>query len=136
MMPWLYRELSVFPFLFLFYSTTTSLTATLSCFPISRKEDYIPAEKTPPLGIYRIHVLKIARRFGLASAMLDAALSNCVYGMSAEALVKYHKGKSNTTAFSQPTQAGRYLAEAWIHSSPNKKDFPNHQQLLVFDEGV
>lgn len=84
------------------------------------------------MGVYRIHILSVARRLGLASAMLDAALSDCVYGMSSQALINFHKGKANTTAFSQPTQAGRYLAEAWIVSDQDS----NQQRLLVFDEGV
>lgn len=99
------------------------------------RSEYIPAEETPPLGIYRIHVLPIARRLGLASAMLDAALSDCVYGMSAQALIKSHKGKANTTAFSQPTQSGRLLAEAWIQQGVIDRDSSQQQQqLLVFDE--
>lgn len=100
-----------------------------------RRDKYLPDEATPPLAIYRIHVLPFARRFGLASAMLDAALNDCIYAMSSQAIIKLYKGKSNTTAFSQPTQAGKRLANAWIRRDAGSEDEGNERpRLIVFDE--
>lgn len=98
--------------------------------PLDRKE-YLSAEQTPPLGIYRIRVLPCIQRAGLASAMLDAALDDCVYGMKTAALVQMHGSKANTTAFSQPTQAGRRLAERWLQTG--NQGHPT-ARVLVFDE--
>lgn len=100
---------------------------------INGRNDFIPAEKTPPLAIHRIHVLPIARRCGLASALLDAALEDCVYGTSAQSLIKMYDVKANTTAFSQPTQAGRQLAESWIGKGATTEEALLHR-LIVFDE--
>lgn len=63
--------------------------------------------------------------------MLDAALEDCVYGTSAKALLQMYNGKANTTAFSQPTQAGRSLAESWIRRGDSDS---NEGRLVVFDE--
>ncbi|UZJ52175.1 hypothetical protein CBS101457_001495 [Exobasidium rhododendri] len=94
---------------------------------------HLACEDTPPLAIYRIHVLPFARRRGVATAMLDAALQDCVYGMSTRALIEMHGGKGNTAAFSQPTQAGKRLALSWLQ---DKESDPSQQvtQLIVFDE--
>ncbi|PWN40847.1 hypothetical protein IE81DRAFT_201494 [Ceraceosorus guamensis] len=74
-----------------------------------------PAEaRSPPLAVHRIHVLHPARRAGLGVALLDAALAGAVYGMSTASIERMCGGRAGTTAFSQPTQAGRKLAEAWI----------------------
>jgi GNAT superfamily N-acetyltransferase len=96
--------------------------------------DFITADRTPPLAVYRIHVLPIARRLGLASALLDVALEDCVYGTSTKALVEMYDGKANTTAFSQPTQAGRYLAETWIRKGSTTEEEEEASRLIVFDE--
>lgn len=85
-----------------------------------------PSE-TPPVGIHRIYTLPSLRRKGLAARLLDAALEHSVYGLNAEELVrsKSNRGrKSEVVAFSQPTDAGRSLARAWL------KD----EDLIVFQE--
>ena len=61
--------------------------------------------------------------------MLDAALEDCVYGMSAKALTDLCGSRDQTTAFSQPTQAGTRLALHWL-SVPGGRTC----QLFVFDE--
>jgi ribosomal protein S18 acetylase RimI-like enzyme len=93
--------------------------------------DYLSFDATPPLAIYRIHVLPFARRTGLASALLDAALNDCVYGMTGKSLIQQYKGKANTIAFSQPTQLGRQLALSW-----SREGNQTNSALVVFDEAT
>lgn len=99
----------------------------------------IPAEQAPPLGIHRIHVVPLMRRSGVAKALLDAALADCVYGLTAEEVIRTHgRGfKANTTAFSQPTESGRFLAQSWITAADHERpDDGFSRPLLVFEDAV
>lgn len=78
--------------------------------------------------MHRIHVLPALRRCGLAASLLDAALSQAVYGMSAKAIEGLYGGRAGTTAFSQPTEAGRRLAQGWIAKGVGEA------KLFVFGE--
>lgn len=86
--------------------------------------------ETVPLAVHRIYVLSCLRRSGIASAILDAALNDCVYGLDMRGVIHtIGRGfKSNTTAFSQPTESGRLLAERWIEEEGRK------QGVLVFED--
>ena len=92
----------------------------------------LPSSATPPVGIHRIHVIPAFRRSGLASMLLEAATNHSVYGLDLPALEKMYGGRAGTVAFSQPTEAGRKLAERWIRSSrgPNPAPEPS---LIVFE---
>lgn len=74
----------------------------------------LPPAETPPIGVFRIHVIPSWRRTGLASALLDTAADNSVYGFDLVGLVRMYGSRARSVAFSQPTEAGRKLAEAWI----------------------
>ncbi|PWN33879.1 uncharacterized protein FA14DRAFT_190991 [Meira miltonrushii] len=84
-----------------------------------------------PLAIHRIHVISILRRSGIASAMLDAALNDCVYGLDRQEVIRTigQGSKANTTAFSQPTESGRLLAQRWIQEESGESN-----GVLVFQE--
>ncbi|CAO1629678.1 unnamed protein product [Parajaminaea phylloscopi] len=86
----------------------------------------LPPDELPRVGVHRIYVLPSLRRHGLARKLLDAALEHAVYGMSAAKLLASTKGgtKSDAVAFSQPTDAGRSLARAWLQN----------EDLIVFQE--
>jgi DNA mismatch repair protein MSH6 len=88
-------------------------------------------QHVPPLALYRIYVVPALRRAGLASAMLNAALQQCVYGMDGQMLLKRFGGRSNSIAFCQPTDSGRRLAEAWAFHAQNLSP---SRSLLLFDE--
>lgn len=94
--------------------------------------DALPASKTPPVGVFRIHVIPSWRRTGMASALLDAAADNSVYGFDLSGLIKMYGSRARSVAFSQPTEAGRKLAEAWIRKDgPSEADPP--ARLVVFE---
>ncbi|CBQ73762.1 conserved hypothetical protein [Sporisorium reilianum SRZ2] len=76
--------------------------------------DPLPSSQTPPVGVFRIHVIPGWRRTGMASALLDAAADNSVYGFDLGGLVRMYGCRARSVAFSQPTEAGRKLAEDWI----------------------
>ncbi|SPO40683.1 related to ECO1 - Acetyltransferase required for establishment of sister chromatid cohesion [Pseudozyma flocculosa] len=76
----------------------------------------LSASATPPIGVHRIHVIARFRRSGLASRLLDAAADHSVYGLNLARLEQMYGGRAGTVAFSQPTDAGRKLAERWIRS--------------------
>lgn len=84
-----------------------------------------------PLAVHRIHVISILRRSGIASAILDAALNDCVYGMNKQEVIRTigQGSKANTTAFSQPTESGRLLAQRWIREEGEIND-----GVLVFED--
>lgn len=90
--------------------------------------DALPSSKTPPVGVFRIHVITSWRRTGMASALLDAAANNSVYGFDLNGLIKMYGSRARSVAFSQPTEAGRKLAEAWI-----RKDTEESARLIVFE---
>ena len=92
--------------------------------------DALPTSKTPPVGVYRIHVIPAWRRTGLASALLDAAADNSVYGFDLDGLVKMYGSRARSVAFSQPTEAGRKLAEAWIRKDATTEA---STRLVVFE---
>lgn len=92
--------------------------------------DALPSSKTPPVGVYRIHVIPSWRRTGMASALLDAAADNSVYGFDLRGLKEVYGSRARSVAFSQPTEAGRKLAEAWIR----KEDAADAlARLVVFE---
>lgn len=85
-----------------------------------------PAE-TPRVGVHRIYVLPALRRRGIARHLLDAVLDHAVYGMDGQTLVRTTTTsgrKSDVIAFSQPTDAGRSLARAWLQE----------EDLIIFQE--
>lgn len=84
-----------------------------------------------PLAVHRIYVISILRRSGIASAILDAALDDCVYGMHKQEVIRTigQGTKANTAAFSQPTESGRLLAQRWIQEEGGKNN-----GVLVFEE--
>uniref|UniRef100_V5EJI3 DNA mismatch repair proteins mutS family domain-containing protein n=1 Tax=Kalmanozyma brasiliensis (strain GHG001) TaxID=1365824 RepID=V5EJI3_KALBG len=90
--------------------------------------DALASSKTPPVGVFRIHVIASWRRTGMASALLDAAANNSVYGFDMDGLIKMYGSRAKSVAFSQPTEAGRKLAEAWI-----RKDSEGSARLIVFE---
>lgn len=90
--------------------------------------DALPSSQTPPVGVFRIHVIPSWRRTGMASALLDAAANNSVYGFDLDGLIKMYGSRARSVAFSQPTEAGRKLAEAWI-----RKDTTEPARLVVFE---
>lgn len=94
-------------------------------------------EPSPILGVHRIYVLPSLRRLGVGSRLLDAVLDHSVYGQNAEALLRQFGGrKGNVVAFSQPTEAGRRLAEAWLMQGSGKGggDGKAGSGLIVFQE--
>ena len=94
--------------------------------------DALPDSQTPPVGVHRIHVIPSWRRTGMASALLDAAADNSVYGFDLKGLVKTYGSRARAVAFSQPTEAGRKLAEAWIRKDASTTtDSPT--RLIVFE---
>lgn len=96
--------------------------------------DALPLSKTPPVGIFRVHVIPSWRRTGLASALLDAAADNSVYGFDLAALIKTYGCRARSVAFSQPTEAGRKLAEAWIRRDASPAGGSNASPRLVVFE--
>ncbi|CAK9783366.1 hypothetical protein CC85DRAFT_90012 [Cutaneotrichosporon oleaginosum] len=65
-----------------------------------------PTPLPTPLGIHRLFVVPAYRRCGLARAMLDAAASHTVYGCRFDPT-------AGEVAFSQPTDSGRAVMQAW-----------------------
>lgn len=94
--------------------------------------DVLPSSRTPPVGIFRIHVIPTWRRTGMASALLDAAADNSVYGFDLLGLVNMYGSRARSVAFSQPTEAGRKLAEAWIRKEENTAS-ASTARLVVFE---
>lgn len=94
--------------------------------------DALPSSKTPPVGVFRIHVIPSWRRTGMASALLDAAADNSVYGFDLRGLVDQYGSRARAVAFSQPTEAGRKLAEAWIRKDVSQ-DGNASARLVVFE---
>lgn len=82
-----------------------------------RSRARLSCDETPPLGVYRIHVVPALRRAKLGSALLDAALNDCIYGVRGVDVVAQRGGRANTLAFSQLTRDGRALANAWIRGT-------------------
>ncbi len=95
--------------------------------------DALPSTQTPPVGIFRIHVIPTWRRTGLASALLNAAADNSVYGFDLAGLIKMYGSRARAVAFSQPTEAGRKLAEAWIRKDADEKEKKSSVRLVVFE---
>ena len=94
--------------------------------------DALSASQTPPVGVHRIHVIASWRRTGMASALLDAAADNSVYGFDLQGLIRTYGSRAKAVAFSQPTEAGRQLAEAWIRKgAPSTTSSPT--RLIVFE---
>lgn len=93
----------------------------------------LAAELTPPIGIHRIYTLPSLRGHGIARHLLDVVVDNAIYGMSTERLLKERDaaGRSGLVAFSQPTQAGRRLAEGWLRK---RGADPAKPGLVVFQE--
>lgn len=91
----------------------------------------LPSSQTPPLAVHRIHVLPCLRRFGVGSKLLDSVLSHGVYGIGPSELVKMHGGRLGAVAFSQPTMAGRKLAEGWGRKGLKEGE---GKGLVVFEE--
>lgn len=79
--------------------------------------DTSPKLLPTPLGIHRLFVVPAYRGTGLARAMLDAAASHTIYGFNFDPT----KGE---VAFSQPTESGRAVMQAWGKGG-----------VRVFDEG-
>ena len=101
------------------------LTTLANCSPTA-----VPAA-TPSLGIHRVWVMPSLRRLGIGSLLLDTALNKAIYGLNAEAVLRMHsESKDKAVAFSQPTEAGRRLAERWIRAAGNDES----ARLLVFRE--
>lgn len=76
---------------------------------VSRVQDLADISPTPlptPLGIHRLFVVPAYRGTGLARALLDVAAEHTVYGCAFDP-------KAGDVAFSQPTQSGRAVMEAW-----------------------
>ncbi|GMK56659.1 hypothetical protein CspeluHIS016_0304990 [Cutaneotrichosporon spelunceum] len=76
-----------------------------------------PTPLPTPLGIHRLFVVPAYRGCGLARAMLDAASAHTVYGCRFDP-------KAGQVAFSQPTDSGRAVMQAWGKGA-----------VRVFDEG-
>ncbi|KAE8195361.1 hypothetical protein CF336_g3121 [Tilletia laevis] len=86
----------------------------------------LPASQTPPIGLHRIHVVPALRRSRIALTLLDAILEHGVYGQSSERLLLEADGRrAGVVAFSQPTQSGKRLADAWVGTEGG---------LVVFEE--
>lgn len=116
------------------FVTALSLFLTplfLLSFTFTPSRSPLPASQTPPLAVHRIHVLPCLRRFGIGSRLLDSVLSNGVYGIGASELVKMHGGRLGAVAFSQPTMAGRNLAEGWGRKGLKEGE---GKGLVVFEE--
>ncbi|SPO26841.1 related to ECO1 - Acetyltransferase required for establishment of sister chromatid cohesion [Ustilago trichophora] len=92
--------------------------------------DALPSSQTPAVGIFRIHVIPSWRRTGLGSVLLDAAADNSVYGFDLRGLIGMYGSRARSVAFSQPTEAGRKLAEAWIRKDVDGTTAP---RLVVFE---
>lgn len=86
--------------------------------------------QTPPVGIYRIHTIPGFRRSGIASELLDAAANHSIYGLTLNKLIGTYGSRAKAVAFSQPTEAGRKLAEAWIRKGVSQDESP---RLIVFE---
>lgn len=93
---------------------------------------------SPAVAIQRIWVLPSLRGAGLGRALLDAALEHAVYGMDTATLLAVHGSRAKAVAFSQPTFAGRRLAQSWIrvHASalPPGESEEERRTLLVLSE--
>jgi N-acetyltransferase len=76
-----------------------------------------PTPLPTPLGIHRLFVVPAYRGCGLARAMLDAAAAHTVYGCRFDPT-------AGEVAFSQPTDSGRAVMQAWGKGG-----------VRVFDEG-
>ncbi|KAK0537132.1 DNA mismatch repair protein msh6 [Tilletia horrida] len=94
----------------------------------------LPDSSTPPIGLHRIHVVPALRRTGLASLLLDAVLAHGVYGQTARDLEAAYGGRAGVLAFSQPTQSGKKLAEAWLAKGQDQGRGRELRQLIVFEE--
>lgn len=86
--------------------------------------------KTPSVGIYRIHVISAYRRSGIASELLNTAANHSIYGLTLNKLIEAYGSRAKAVAFSQPTEAGRKLAEAWIRKDAALNTSPC---LIVFE---
>ncbi|KAE8269844.1 hypothetical protein A4X09_0g2492 [Tilletia walkeri] len=91
--------------------------------------DPLPHSQTPPIGLHRIHVVPNLRRSGIAFLLLDAVLEHGVYGRTSQQLLLERGGRAGVVAFSQPTQSGKRLAEAWL-----AKGMGEEGGLIVFEE--
>ncbi|KDN37684.1 hypothetical protein K437DRAFT_296514 [Tilletiaria anomala UBC 951] len=97
------------------------------------------ATLSPSIGIHRIWVMRSLRRLGIGALLLDAALGKSCYGLDAHAVLELHGGaRAQAVAFSQPTAAGRRLAERWIRSgrgaAHRQEEQGKEPRLLVFKE--
>ncbi len=78
--------------------------------------------------------MPVLRRLGIGKVLLDAVLDKSIYGMRARDVLSMNDGsRARCIAFSQPTMAGRKLAERWIRGDSNSTQ-PAGPRLLVFKE--
>ena len=85
-------------------SKGTNSKASLESSSVSIGDEPSPAI----LGISRLWTSTSHRRQGIATKLLDCALSTFVYGM---------KVPKDAVAFSQPTESGKLFAESWFGQS-------------------